>query len=248
MPGTATSPSLEGEDPGPAGQSRRTVPPGRLTPHRAPGGPCHTEDMGLYADQIRPRASNLALRGGEFAGPRARAAAGLDGEVLEIGFGSGLNIPYYPAGLKRVQAVDPAAAGRKLAAGRAAGSAVPIEYVGSDAEALPVPDASVDHVLSTWTLCTIPDAMRALAEVRRVLRTGGAFRFVEHGLAPDPGVARLQQRLTPLQRRAFGGCHLNRLIDQLVAAAGLELTQMDTYYMKGPRALGYTFEGVAVRP
>ena len=204
--------------------------------------------MGLYADQILPRAINLALRGGEFAGPRARVAAGLDGEVLEIGFGSGLNIPYYPAGLQRVQAVDPAAAGRKLAAGRAAASAVPIEYIGSDATALPVADASVDHVLSTWTLCTIPDAMRALAEVRRVLRPGGAFRFVEHGMAPDPGVARLQQRLTPLQRRAFGGCHLDRRIDQLVAAAGLELTRLDTYYMKGPRPLGYTFEGVAIRP
>jgi ubiquinone/menaquinone biosynthesis C-methylase UbiE len=203
--------------------------------------------MGLYADQILPRAINLALRGGEFAGPRARAAAGLDGEVVEIGFGSGLNIPYYPAGLKRVRAVDPAAAGRKLAAGRAAACAVPIEYVGSGAEALPMADASVDHVLSTWTLCTIPDATRALGEVRRVLRPGGALRFVEHGLAPDPGVARLQQLLTPVQRRAFG-CHLDRRIDQLVAAAGLELTRLDTYYMKGPRALGYTFEGVAIRP
>ena len=219
-----------------------------LTPHGACGGPWHTEDVGLYADQILPRAINLALRGGEFAGPRARVAAGLDGEVLEIGFGSGLNIPHYPAGLKRVQAVDPATAGRKLAARRAAACAVPIEYAGSDATALPVPDESVDHVLSTWTLCTIPDALQALAEVRRVLRPGGAFRFVEHGLAPDPGIARLQQRLTPLQRRAFGGCHLNRPIDQLVAAAGLELTQMNTYYMKGPRALGYTFEGVAIRP
>ena len=203
--------------------------------------------MGLYADQILPRAINLALRGAEFAGPRARAAAGLDGEVVEIGFGSGLNIPYYPAGLKRVRAVDPAAAGRKLAAGRAAACAVPIEYVGSGAEALPMADASVDHVLSTWTLCTIPDATRALGEVRRVLRPGGALRFVEHGLAPDPGVARLQQLLTPVQRRAFG-CHLDRRIDQLVAAAGLELTRLDTYYMKGPRALGYTFEGVAIRP
>ena len=204
--------------------------------------------MGLYADQVLPRAINLAMRGGEFAGPRARTAAGLDGEVLEIGFGSGLNIPYYPARLKRVRAVDPAAAGRSLAAGRAAASAVPIEYVGADAEALPVADASVDHVLSTWTLCTIPDAMQALGEVRRVLRPGGAFCFVEHGLAPDPIVARLQQLFTPLQRRAFGGCHLDRRIDQLVAAAGLELTRLDTYYMKGPRALGYTFEGVAVRP
>ena len=207
----------------------------------------HTDGVGLYADQILPRAINLALRGGEFAGPRARTAAGLDGEVLEIGFGSGLNIPHYPAGLKRVRAVDPAAAGPRLAAGRAAASAVPVEYVGSDAEAVPVDDASVDHVLSTWTLCTIPDAMRALAEVRRVLRPGGAFRFVEHGLAPDPGVARLQQLLTPLQRRAFGGCHLDRRIDQLITAAELELTRLDTYYMKGPRALGYTFEGVAIR-
>ncbi len=204
--------------------------------------------MGLYGDQILPRAINLTLRGGEFTGPRTRAAAGLDGEVLEIGFGSGLNVPYYPPGLKRVLAVDPAAAGRKLAARRSAASPVRIEYIGRDAQALPVADASVDHVLSTWTLCTIPDAMRALAEIHRVLRPGGAFRFVEHGLAPDAGVARLQQRLTPLQRRAFGGCHLNRRIDQLVAAAGLELTQLDTYYMKGPRALGYTFEGVAVRP
>ena len=203
--------------------------------------------MGLYGDQILPRAIDLMMRGGELAAARARAAAGLEGEVLEIGFGSGLNIPYYPAGLERVRAVDPAAVGRKLAARRAAACAVPVEYVGSDAQALPVGDASVDSVLSTWTLCTILDAARALAEIGRVLRPGGSFRFVEHGLAPDAKVARLQQRLTPLQRRAFGGCHLNRRIDQMVAAAGLELTRMDTYYMKGPRALGYTFEGVAVR-
>ena len=203
--------------------------------------------MGLYGDQILPRAIDLMMRGGELAAARARVATGLEGEVLEIGFGSGLNIPYYPAGLERVRAVDPAAVGRKLAARRAAACAVPVEYVGSDAQALPVADASVDSVLSTWTLCTILDAARALAEIGRVLRPGGSFRFVEHGLAPDAKVARLQQRLTPLQRRAFGGCHLNRRIDQMVAAAGLELTRMDTYYMKGPRALGYTFEGVAVR-
>ena len=143
---------------------------------------------------------------------------------------------------------DPAAAGRTLAARRAAACAVPIEYAGSDAQALPAADASIDSVLSTWTLCTIPDGARALAEIVRVLRPGGAFCFVEHGLAPDARVAWLPQRLTPFQRRAFGGCHLDRRIDQLVAAAGLELTRLDTYYMKGPRALGYTFEGTAVRP
>ena len=202
----------------------------------------------MYADQILPRAINLALRGAEFEGLRARVAAGLDGEVLEIGFGSGLNIPHYPAGLKRVWAVDPAAAGRKLAGRRAAACPVPIDYAGSDAQDLPAAAASVDSVLSTWTLCTIPDPARALAEIRRVLRPGGTFCFVEHGLAPDAKIARLQRRFTPFQRRAFGGCRLDRRIDQLVAAVGLELTRLDTYYMKGPRALGYTFEGVAVKP
>jgi hypothetical protein len=141
--------------------------------------------VGVYRDQVLPRGIDLVLRGREFAGPRARVAAGLKGEVLEIGFGSGLNIPFYPAGLKRVRAVDSTPAGRR--------------------------------------------------------------RFVEHGPAPDERIARLQRRLTPLRRRAFGGCRLDRRIDQLVAAAGLELTRLDTYYMQGPRALGYTFEGVAVR-
>jgi ubiquinone/menaquinone biosynthesis C-methylase UbiE len=203
--------------------------------------------VSLYGDQILPRAINLALRRGEFAHLRARVVAGLEGEVLEIGFGSGLNIPYYPAGITRVQAVDPAAVGRKLAAKRAAACPMPIDYIGADAQQLTADNASVDSVLSTWTLCTIPDPSRALTEIHRVLRPGGALHFLEHGLAPDPKVARLQQRLTPLQHRAFGGCHLNRRIDQLVTAAGLELTRMDTYYMNGPRPLGYTFEGVATK-
>jgi ubiquinone/menaquinone biosynthesis C-methylase UbiE len=139
-------------------------------------------------------------------------------------------------------------AGRKLAGRRAAACPVPIHYAGSDAQDLPAADVSVDSVLSTWTLCTIPDTARALAEIHRVLRPGDTFCFVEHGLSPDAKIARLQQRLTPFQRRAFGGCRLDRRIDQLVAAAGLELTRPDTYYMKGPWALDYTFEGVAVKP
>jgi ubiquinone/menaquinone biosynthesis C-methylase UbiE len=203
--------------------------------------------MGLYRDQVLPRIVDLAMRGSDVEQVRARVAAGLDGEVLEIGFGSGLNIPYYPAGLTRVWAVDPAAVGRKLAAKRAAASAVPIEYIGLDAEKLPTGDASADHVLSTWTLCTIPDPMVALAEIIRVLRPGGAFHFVEHGRSPDPKVARMQDRLNPLQRRVFGGCNLNRPIDQLVTASGLEITRLDTYYMKGPQAVEHTFEGIAVK-
>jgi ubiquinone/menaquinone biosynthesis C-methylase UbiE len=204
--------------------------------------------MGLYRDQVLPRIVDLAMRGGDLEGVRARVAAGLDGEVLEIGFGSGLNIPFYPAKVTRVWAVDPAAVGRKLAAKRAAASAVPIDYIGLDAERLPVGDASADHVLSTWTLCTIPDPMVALAEVIRVLRPGGAFHFAEHGRSPDAKVARMQDRLNPLQQRVFGGCNVNRPIGELVTASGLELTRLENYYLKGPQATGYIFEGIAVKP
>jgi ubiquinone/menaquinone biosynthesis C-methylase UbiE len=204
--------------------------------------------MGLYRDQVLPRIVDLAMRGGDLEEVRARVAAGLDGEVLEIGFGSGLNIPFYPAKVTRVWAVDPAAVGRKLAAKRAAASAVTIDYIGLDAERLPVGDASADHVLSTWTLCTIPDPMVALAEVIRVLRPGGAFHFAEHGRSPDAKVARMQDRLNPLQQRVFGGCNVNRPIGELVTASGLELTRLENYYLKGPQATGYIFEGIAVKP
>ncbi len=179
---------------------------------------------------------------------RVRVTAGLSGEVLEVGFGSGLNMAYYPPAVLRVRAVDPSAVARKLAAERVTASTVPVEYIGGDAQALPLADASVDYVVSVLTLCTLPAVDRALAEIRRVLRPAGAFHFVEHGLSPQETVARWQRRLTPLQRRVFGGCHLNRPIDQLVAGAGLELTRLDNYYLKGPRAFGYIFDGVAAKP
>jgi ubiquinone/menaquinone biosynthesis C-methylase UbiE len=204
--------------------------------------------MGFYREQILPRLTDLALRGTEAAQLRTRAAAGLSGEVLEVGFGSGLTMPYYPPAVTRVQAVEPSAVARKLAADRIAASAVPVDYVGVDAQALPLEDATVDHVVSILTLCTIPSAERALAEIRRVLRPGGAFHFVEHGLSPEETVARWQHRLTPLQRRIFGGCHINRPIDRLIARAGLELARLDNYYLKGPHAFGYMFDGIATKP
>lgn len=203
--------------------------------------------MGFYESQVLPRLTDAVMRGPEFNRMRRRAASGLDGVVLEIGFGSGRNVPYYPASVTRVLAVDPAVVGRSLAAGRLAASATPVEHVGLDGQDLPVDDASVDHVLSTWTLCTIPDVRRALAEARRVLRAGGTFHFVEHGRSPDAGVARWQDRLTPLQRRLAGGCHLNRPIDRLLVDAGFELTELETRYVRGPRPFGYMFEGVALK-
>jgi ubiquinone/menaquinone biosynthesis C-methylase UbiE len=201
----------------------------------------------MYQDWILPRFTNAVMNNSEFAAIRARVNAGLTGEVLEVGFGSGLNVPHYPATVTRVRAVDPATLGRKLAAKRVAASRVPIEYVGLDGQDLPVDSASVDNVLTTWTLCTIPDVERALREICRVLRPGGALHFVEHGRSPEPGVLRWQDRLTPVQRRLAGGCHLNRPIDRLVAGSGLELTGMKNYYMKGPRPLGYLFEGRALK-
>ena len=207
----------------------------------------NTGTMGIYQDRVLPRLIDVMMRRRELAPIRARVSAGLRGDVVEIGFGSGLNVPYYPTAVTRVRAVDPAALGQKLAVERVAASSVPVEYIGLDGESLPVDSASVDQVLMTWTLCTIPDARRALGEIQRVLRPGGELHFVEHGRSPDARVARWQDRLTPLQRRLAGGCHLNRPIGELIAESGLELTRIDTYYMQGPKASGYTFEGTAVK-
>jgi ubiquinone/menaquinone biosynthesis C-methylase UbiE len=203
--------------------------------------------MGWYADQVLPRIVHAVMNRKDLGEIRARVASELDGEVLEVGFGSGLNVPFYPRAVTRVRAVDPATVGRSLAAERVARSPVPVEFVGLDGQDLALDTASVDHVLTTWTLCTIPDAARALREVVRVLRPGGRFHFVEHGRSTDPAVARWQDRLTPLQARLFGGCHLNRRIDEIVAGSGLELSRMTTYHVAGPRTFGFTFEGVAVR-
>jgi ubiquinone/menaquinone biosynthesis C-methylase UbiE len=203
--------------------------------------------MGIYQDQVLPRVTDAVMRRREFTPIRERVSAALEGEVLEIGFGSGLNVPHYPATVTRVRAVDPATAGRRLAAKRVAESPVPVEYIGLDGQELPVDPASIDHILTTWTLCTIPDVERALSEVRRVLRPGGSLHFVEHGRSPDPTVARWQDRLTPLQRRLAGGCHLNRPIGRLVADSGLGLTRMENYYAKGPKPFGYMFEGTAIK-
>jgi ubiquinone/menaquinone biosynthesis C-methylase UbiE len=199
----------------------------------------------LYSDQVLPRVLDVVMRGAELAEIRARVVAGLSNDVLEIGFGSGLNVPHYPSTISRVLAVDPATVGRKLAAARVAASPVPVTYLGLDGQQLPLGEDSVDHVLVTWTLCTIPDVERAVAEIRRVLRPNGTLRFVEHGRSPDPAVARWQNRLTPLQRRLAGGCHLNRAIDELLSQSGLVLDRVDNYYAKGPKPFSYMYEGVA---
>jgi ubiquinone/menaquinone biosynthesis C-methylase UbiE len=204
--------------------------------------------MGIYSDQIVPRVTNLVMARKEFDPIRARVAAGLVGDVVEIGFGSGLNVPHYPPAVERVRAVDPAVLGRRLASRRLAASPVPVEFVALDGQDLPLDSESVDHVLATWTLCSIPEPARALAEIRRVLRSGGSFHFAEHGRSPDRKVATWQDRLTPIQRRVAGGCHLNRPIRQLIEDAGLHPARIENYYVQGPKPFGYMYEGVATRP
>jgi ubiquinone/menaquinone biosynthesis C-methylase UbiE len=203
--------------------------------------------VSLYREQIVPRVTNVLLANGEFAKIRKRVVSTLSGEVLEVGFGSGLNVPYYPPEVRRVLAVDPARVGWKLAGKRLAASPVPVEYVDLDCERLTLADEVVDHVLVTWTLCTIPDVARALIEMRRVLRPTGQLHFIEHGRSPDPSVAGWQDRLNPIQRWWAGGCNLNRPIDRLVEAAGFEIANLDTFYAAGPRPMAHMYEGIAVK-
>lgn len=205
--------------------------------------------MGIYAEQILPRIINTAC-GMKSANPlRSRVCAGLHGQVVEIGFGSGHNIPFYPAAVTGVAAIEPADVGWKLAGKRLAASTVAIERSGLDGAALPLPDDSCDTALSTWTLCTIPDVAVALSEVRRVLKPGGTLHFVEHGLAPDEKVQRWQHRWEPMQKRLFGGCHLTRSIADLLSDAGFVITEVDVFYEQGaPKILAADSLGIAVAP
>ncbi|WP_167479230.1 class I SAM-dependent methyltransferase [Nocardia arthritidis] len=203
--------------------------------------------MGLYDDHVVPRLVELCC-GAKYHEPlRAQVCAGLHGKVVEIGFGSGLNVPFYPAAVESVSAVEPADLGWRLAAERVAASRVPVERSGLDGQRLPFPDNSFDCALSTWTLCTIPDAGAALAEVRRVLKPGGTLHFIEHGLAPDHSVQVWQNRLNPVQKTIAGGCHLNRRIRVMIEAAGFELREVEQFYGEGsPRVFGAQTQGVAV--
>lgn len=190
--------------------------------------------MGVWTDHVVPRLADRALRGHEVEELRAQVCAPLRGAVLEIGFGSGLNLRWYPPAVTSVAAVEPSDVGWALSERRRARTDLPVERRGLDGEQLAEPDASYDAALVTFSLCTIPDPALALAEVRRVLRPDGVLCALEHGLAPDPVVARWQRRLDPVQRRVAGGCHLSRDVPALVEAAGFAVDHLETSYLEGP--------------
>jgi SAM-dependent methyltransferase len=173
---------------------------------------------------------------------------GLTGRVVEIGFGSGLNVDLYPAGVELVLAVEPAPVARRLAEQRIARSTIPIEHVGLDGHAIPLDDESCDSALSTFTLCTIPDVRLALGELGRVMRPGARLHFLEHGLSPDPGIAGWQRRLEPLQRRLADGCHLTRDPVALIRDAGFTLERVDQRYAEGPKPWTWFSAGTAMKP
>src|SRR6185436_19572736 len=178
--------------------------------------------MALYTDRILPHLVHWTLRGETFRKLRQECVQGLAGTVLEVGFGSGLNLPWYPREVTKLWFIEPSREAQRMAR------------------------EAIDAAVSTWTLCTIPGVERALTEMRRVLRPGAPFRFIEHGRSPDARVARWQDRLTPLQKRLAGGCHLNRPIDRLIEEAGFRLERIDRFYVPGPKIGAYLYAGVAV--
>ncbi len=202
--------------------------------------------MGLYAKYVLPRLIDLTMRNRETARLRAEWLPRARGNVLEVGIGSGLNLPFYSSRVQRVYGLEPSPELQRMARRRALGSPLEIEFLLQHAEEpLPLHDATIDTVVMTWTLCSIADPAEALRQIRRTLKADGRLIFLEHGRAPDPAVAAWQDRLTPVWKRIAGGCHLDRKIDEVIQAAGFHIDDMRTFYMSGPRPMAYTYQGVA---
>ncbi len=201
--------------------------------------------MGFYDDRILPHLVHLSMRQDTFSACRRRLIPSAQGRVLEIGVGSGLNLPLYTNAVTHLIGLDTSPRLLSMARQVHPGAPVPTELIEGSAESLPMEDKSIDTVVTTWTLCTIPDVLAALREMRRVLKPSGELLFVEHGRSPDTKVRRWQDRLTPVWKRVGGGCHLNRPIRELLQQSGFRIEQIDTGYMKGPKPMTFMYEGRA---
>ncbi len=202
--------------------------------------------MGFYAKYVLPRIIDLAMKNKETTRLREAWLPQARGDVLEVGIGSGLNLPFYSSEVQRVYGVDPSVELQRMALKRARAGQIRVEFLLRSAEEpLPIPDASIDTVVVTWTLCSIANAPKSLQQMRRVLKENGRLIFLEHGRAPDPSVVAWQDRITPVWKRIGGGCHLNRKIDELITAAGFQIAELKTCYLPGPRPMTYTYQGLA---
>jgi ubiquinone/menaquinone biosynthesis C-methylase UbiE len=201
--------------------------------------------MNLYQRHVVPRLTHLAMKQNYLVPYRRHVIGAAEGRVLEVGVGSGLNLPLYGSSARSIIALEPSSELLRMARRRGETASVPVTFLEASAEAVPLDNGSVDTVVTTWTLCSIPDAPRALAELRRVLKPNGALLFVEHGRAPEPGVARWQDRLDPLWSRLAGGCHLNRKMDDLIAGSGFRIEVLRNARLPGPRTHTFLYEGSA---
>ncbi len=204
--------------------------------------------MSIYERWVLPPLLDLAMRQRQIGKYRRQLIPAARGRVLEVGIGSGLNLPLYAADVNTLVGLDPSEQLLSLARRRAAKADLIVDLVQGSATAIPLHNDTIDMVVMTWTLCSIPDPLAALREMRRVLKPGGALLFVEHGLSPEPGVARWQHRLTPVWRHISGGCHLDRKVDDLIRAGGFDLAEIKTEYAQGLRPMTYMYKGRAVRP
>jgi ubiquinone/menaquinone biosynthesis C-methylase UbiE len=200
--------------------------------------------MGFYNDVILPKVCDLAMRNKQLRPYRERVIGAAEGRVLEVGIGSGRNLPFYRPQVTELLALEPSPK-LLIMARDAVRPGMQVSFIEASAEAIPLDDRSVDTVVTTWTLCSIPDAAMALTEMRRVLRPSGKLLFVEHGMAPDRNVRRWQDWLTPAWKRISGGCHLNRPIGAMIESAGFRIERVETGYMPGPKPMTFMYEGSA---
>lgn len=203
--------------------------------------------MGFYSNSVIPYCIDLAMSGSNLEQYRQKLLADVAGEILEIGFGTGLNLPHYPQSVTKITTIDPNPGMQKLARSRIEKSQITVDYKVLNGESLPMPDESFDSVVCTWTLCSIPLVEQALSEVHRLLKPGGKFYFIEHGLSQDLGIQIWQNRLTPIQKVLADGCHLNRSINDLVQQQFPNVTIEQFYAPKLPKVIGYMYQGIAVK-